>query len=148
MDILNYLNQQIETKLANNYEVFLEWDKRTHQISIVIELFVENQNNYAIEDIDGTEALDIISFEDEILLNGGKISVDNDDYLLVVEFDRKKGISRQFLDELVEELLITLDNGQSDLLDFVDNDEEIFELSINKLHNSVDKGDMLKYPKY
>lgn len=148
MDILNYLNQQIETKLTNNYEVFLEWDKRTHQISIVIELFVENQNHYAIEDIDGTEALDIISFEDEILLNGGKISVDNDDYLLVVEFDRKKGISRQFLDELVEELLITLDNGQSDLLDFVDNDEEIFELSINKLHNSVDKGDMLKYPKY
>lgn len=148
MDILNYLNQQIETKLTNNYEVFLEWDKRTHQISIVIELFVENQNHHAIEDIDGTEALDIISFEDEILLNGGKISVDNDDYLLVVEFDRKKGISRQFLDELVEELLITLDNGQSDLLDFVDNDEEIFELSINKLHNSVDKGDMLKYPKY
>lgn len=146
-NILTYLEEQISKNIPTMYDVEVEWNKKEHQIYIIMQLYAMNNQKLVIEDIDGNLADEVITFEDVILLNAGKKSVNQDDYLAVIDFDRKQGIAKNDLDQLIKNITITLDEGQSDLLDFISGETELFELHFDPI--SLNKTqDMLKYPKF
>ena len=75
---------------------------------------------------------EIIEFEDGILLfNPQKSHFDEKDYLAVIPYEGKKGIAKSVIDALIEYMNEVLAQGQSDLLDFLDADDEtaVFELN-------------------
>ncbi len=129
--ILTYLDQQLTKKLTD-YDTAIDWDARNHTIEIIVRLFAENQSGTAISDAAGVASEEeIIEFEDGILLyNPQKSRVDAEDYLAVIPFEGKKGIAQATLDGLVDYLQDILDQGQSDLLDFLTDEDEdaVFEL--------------------
>lgn len=130
LTMLDYLNEQL-TKHLNDYEVALDWDMKNHTIELVIRLFAENPAHLTIDDAEGVASEEaIIEFEDGILLYDPKKSiVDEEEYLTVIPYEGKKGTSKAQLKGLVAYLKDVLDQGQSDLLDFLtDEDQEVFEL--------------------
>ncbi|KAF1303420.1 DUF3013 family protein [Enterococcus sp. JM9B] len=130
LTMLDYLNEQL-TKHLNDYEVALDWDMKNHTIELVIRLFAENPAHLTIDDAEGVASEEaIIEFEDGILLYDPKKSiVDEEEYLTVIPYEGKKGASKAQLKGLVAYLKDVLDQGQSDLLDFLtDEDQEVFEL--------------------
>ena len=86
-----------------------------------------------IDDAEGVVSEEeIIEFEDGILLfNPQKSHFDEKDYLAVIPYEGKKGIAKSVIDALIEYLNEVLAQGQSDLLDFLDADDEtaVFELN-------------------
>lgn len=128
--MLTYLDQQI-TKKITEYDVALDWNTRNHSIEVIFRLFAENKLNEQIDDATGTSSEEeIIEFEDGVLFyNPEKSPVDENDYLAVIPYEGKKGIKQSVLDGFVEYLNEVLAEGQSDLLDFLTDDEqEVFEL--------------------
>ncbi|MGM0218106.1 DUF3013 family protein [Enterococcus sp. AZ126] len=128
--MLTYLDQQI-TKKITEYDVALDWNTRNHSIEVIFRLFAENKLNEQIDDATGTiSEEEIIEFEDGVLFyNPEKSPVDENDYLAVIPYEGKKGIKQSVLDGFVEYLNEVLAEGQSDLLDFLTDDEqEVFEL--------------------
>ena len=148
INLFDYLFEQIETKIPETYEIELDFDAKKHQIMIVLRLFAENNQQVAIEDVDGNLALDVITFEDAIVLNAGKAKISEDEYLAVLPFDRKQGLTKKQIEQLVEQILMTLDNGQSDLLDFINDDLEVFELHFENPWTEDATGERLAYPKF
>ncbi len=59
---------------------------------------------------------------------------DEEDYLATIPYAGKKGIQKALLDGLVDYIQEILEEGQSDLLDFLNDDSEeaIFELRFNE----------------
>lgn len=153
--MLTYLDKQL-TKKITEYDVAIDWDARNHTAEIILRLFAENNNGATIDDVEGIASEEeIIEFEDGILLfNPLKSSFDEEDYLVEIPFEGKKGIAKNVLDGLVDYLQEILDQGQSDLLDFLaDEEEEVFELhfSEQKFQDYVDKytdTSYLPYPSY
>lgn len=129
--ILTYLDNQLNKKITD-YDVALDWDARNHTIEVVVRLFAENKQNLVIDDASGVESEEeIIEFEDGILLyNPQKSKFDGADYLTTIPYEGKKGIQQAILDALIGRLQEVLDQGQSDLLDFLadEDDEATFEL--------------------
>ncbi|MFR8908095.1 MAG: DUF3013 family protein, partial [Enterococcus faecium] len=85
-----------------------------------------------IDDAEGIVSQEpIIEFEDGVLLfNPQKSVFDERNYLAVIPYEGKKGLAKSVADSLVEYLNEVLAQGQSDLLDFLDedDDEAVFEL--------------------
>lgn len=128
--ILSYLEKQITNKIPE-YDIAIEWDTRNHTIELVVRLFAENQLGALIDDAQGVTSEEaIIEFEDGILLYDPKKSkFDQEDYLAVIPFEGKMGLQQAVIDGLVDYLQVILDQGQSDLLDFLtDENTETFEL--------------------
>lgn len=128
-NMLSFLTKQIEKKLAD-YEVEVDWQTQNHSIEIVFYLYAENKDKQRIDDVKGTSSEEeIIEFEDSILLYDEKKAVfDIADFLAVIPFDRKKGMERGKLIALIDYLKDILDEGQSDLLDFLTSDAQSFSL--------------------
>lgn len=114
------------------YDVALDWDTKNHTIEIVVRLFAENKAQFEIDDAEGIVSQEpIIEFEDGVLLfNPQKSVFDERNYLAVIPYEGKKGLAKSVADSLVEYLNEVLAQGQSDLLDFLDedDDEAVFEL--------------------
>lgn len=154
--ILTVLEQQLMAELGDDYDFALDFDSCHHCITLYFRLFVQNQNNMAIEDESGVMAEDIIEFEDAIAFQDEKRKLNDDDYLHVFYFNRKKGIPRAYLVALAKTLRHTLDEGQSDLLDFVTDDEdETFELTFDMALYQDEVAcaeqryhDVIEYPKF
>lgn len=131
MDLLHYLNQEIDKKFGD-YDVALDWDVRNHSIEIIVRLFAENSQHLAIDDAAGVVSEEeIIEFEDSILLyDPKKTTFDAQDYLSAIPYEGKKGMRQAMVDALLDYLLSVLEHGQSELLDFLDNENEdaVFEL--------------------
>lgn len=128
--MLTYLDQQL-TKNITEYDVALDWHTKNHSIEVVFRLFAENATHEQIDDAKGTVSEEeIIEFEDGILFyNPEKTSVDEDEYLTCIPYEGKKGIKQSVLDGFVAYLNEVLTEGQSDLLDFLtDEEQEVFEL--------------------
>lgn len=130
-DLLTYLDEIIE-KQVTDYDVALDWDTKNHTIEIVVRLFAENKAQFEIDDAEGIVSQEpIIEFEDGVLLfNPQKSVFDERNYLAVIPYEGKKGLAKSVADSLVEYLNEVLAQGQSDLLDFLDedDDEAVFEL--------------------
>ena len=110
----------------------LDWDTKNHTIEIVVLLFAENKAQFEIDDAEGIVSQEpIIEFEDGVLLfNPQKSVFDEQNYLAAIPYEGKKGLAKSVADSLVEYLNEVLAQGQSDLLDFLDedDDEAVFEL--------------------
>ncbi|EOL46597.1 DUF3013 family protein [Enterococcus caccae] len=156
--MLTYLDQQI-TKNITEYDVALDWNTRNHSIEVVFRLFAENQAHEQIDDATGiVSEEEIIEFEDGVLFyNPEKTTVDEDEYLAVIPYEGKKGIKRSVLDGFVTYLNDVLTEGQSDLLDFLtDENQEVFELKWSKEefekavqhYQKVDGDEYIAYPSY
>lgn len=157
--MLTYLDQRL-TKKITDYDVALDWDRRNHTIEIVFRLFAENQEQLQIDDVEGVASQEeIIEFEDGILLfDPQKSTFDESDYLAAIPYEGKKGIQQAILDGLVDYLKDVLDQGQSDLLDFLEEDSEaeVFELKwdhallmdLMTAYQRRDGATMIPYPSF
>lgn len=156
--MLTYLDQQL-TKNITEYDVALDWNTKNHSIEVVFRLFAENTTNEQIDDAEGTVSEEeIIEFEDGILFyNPEKTSVDEEEYLAVIPYEGKKGIKQSVLDGFVAYLNEVLTEGQSDLLDFLtDEEQEVFELKWSKeafeavvqKYQEADGDTYIAYPSY
>lgn len=129
--MLTYLDQRLKKKITA-YDTALDWDRKNHTIEILVRLFAENRAKQEIDDIKGVVSEEeVIEFEDGILLyDANKAVFDEEDYLAVLPFEGKKGVTEAFLAGLVEYLQTVLDEGQSDLLGFLadDSKDAVFEL--------------------
>ncbi|WP_430610294.1 DUF3013 family protein [Enterococcus sp. DIV0876] len=157
--ILTYLDQRL-TKQITEYDVAIDWDAKNHTIELVLRLFAENPAHQKIDDVQGVASEEeIIEFEDGILLYDPKKSTfDEADFLAVIPYEGKKGIKKALLDGLVDYLNEILSEGESDLLDFLNDDAEdaLFELKFDE-HAWIEKvtkyqtkdGDtLIPYPSY
>ncbi|ALS37451.1 hypothetical protein ABID30_001420 [Enterococcus rotai] len=156
--MLTYLDQLI-TKDITEYDVALDWNTRNHSIEVVFRLFAENTAHEQIDDATGTVSEEeIIEFEDGVLFyNPAKTSVDENDYLAVIPYEGKKGIKQYVLDGFVTYLNEVLTEGQSDLLDFLtEEDQEVFELKWSdeaferavEQYQKADGDTYIAYPSY
>ena len=157
--MLTYLDQRL-TKKITDYDVALDWDRRNNTIEVVFRLFAENQQHLQIDDAEGVASEEeVIEFEDGILLfDPQKSKFDEEDYLAAIPYEGKKGIQQAILDGLVDYLKDVLDQGQSDLLDFLDEDSEaeVFELKwdnevlmeLMTAYQQKDGQNMIPYPSF
>lgn len=157
--MLTYLDERISKKITE-YDVAIDWDKANHTIEVIVRLFGENKSQVEIDDVQGVASEEeIIEFEDGILLyNPQKSTVSESDFLAVIPYEGKKGISQAMIDGLVDYLNEVLDQGQSDLLDFLsdDSEEAVFELvwkneellNHMEVYQEKDGDEYLAYPSY
>lgn len=156
--MLTYLDERI-TKEITEYDVALDWNAKNHSIEVVFRLFAENTDGEQIDDVDGTiSEEEIIEFEDGILFyNPEKSTIDEEDYLAVIPYEGKKGIKKAVLDGFVAYLNEVLIEGQSDLLDFLtDEEQEFFELKWSdeafkaavERYTKADSDQYIAYPSY
>ncbi|WP_122645789.1 DUF3013 family protein [Enterococcus mediterraneensis] len=156
--MLDYLDKQL-TKTITEYETALDWDSRNHTVEVVFRLFAENPEQLTIDDAEGVASEEeIIEFEDGILLyDPKKSSFDPEEYLAVIPYEGKKGASKALLSSIAVYLKEVLDEGQSDLLDFLtEEDQEIFELkwdqekfaSITAAYPETEQTTFVPYPSF
>lgn len=132
--MITYLDKQL-TKKITEYDTAIDWEAKNHTIELVIRLFAENTTGSVIDDAEGVASEEeVIEFEDGILFyHPEKSRFEEEDYLAVIPYEGKKGIEQAVIDGLVDYLQEVLDQGQSDLLDFLseENDDEFFELDFS-----------------
>ena len=154
--MLHFLDEQL-TKKMSDYEVAIDWDNRNHTIELVFLLFAENKEQWLIDDATGVGSEEeVIEFEDSILLyDPVKSKIDPDDYLACLPYAGKKGMKKSELVGLVHYIKEILDEGQGDLLDFLDQEEtDVFELHFDDARYAqivaAYKGpdQMIPYPSY
>lgn len=157
--MLTYLDRQL-TKKIPEYDVALDWDARNHTIELVLRLFAENPNHLQVDDAQGVASEEeIIEFEDGILLfDPQKSSFAEEDFLVVIPYAGKKGIQKALLDALVDYIKEILTEGESDLLDFLNDESEeaVFELVFDQdqlldrmnTYQESDGESYIPYPSY
>ncbi|MFC4770769.1 DUF3013 family protein [Enterococcus hermanniensis] len=147
----SYLNQKIP-----DYELALDWDVRNRSFEIAFRIYGENKGQIAIDDVDGIASEEeIIEFEDAILLvDPAKSNYDAEDFLAVIPYEGKKGMKKNELTAVVDYLRDVIEEGQSDLLDFLADDSEdaVFEMvwddTIFKASIKPSDSSYLPYPNY
>ncbi len=157
-NMLTVLEEELDKNLSS-YGFAIDWDKSNHVIEVIVQLVASNQLHEKVTDTDGNLSNEeAIEFEDSLLFYHPEKSVfDSEDYLAVFPYEGKKGISRGFLQGFSHYLLEVLEEGQSDLMDFLtDETLETFELKWNKtafeqvLAKQPDRvlTDYIPYPSY
>lgn len=156
-NMLTYL-EKIIPKYLRNYDCALDWDKKNHTIEIVMTLFAQNTEEIEITDIEGVTADNVIEFEDGFLFyHPEKSVVDSEDFLHLMAYEGKKGLPAYQLDAVCDYLHEVLEEGESDLLDFIQDpekeefgliwDEEKFKEILAK-HEENGKKEWIAYPSY
>lgn len=131
--MLTYLDEQL-TKRLPDYDVAIDWDVKNHTVELVIRLFAENPTKLHLDDAQGVASEEeVIEFEDGVLLvDPKKSNYEATDYLAVYPYEGKKGLRQAELDSFVTYLQEVMDEGLSNLLDFLNDDtdqeEAVFEL--------------------
>lgn len=115
----------------------LNWDQKQRCFKIEFTFFAENKQHDAIYDLTGVESAEpIITFLDSILIydqTKPNLQINQDDYLVCLPFAGRNGWSLAMGEAFFAYLQIVLDNGESDLLDFLNEAEiEVFELEWSK----------------
>ncbi|MDR0921278.1 MAG: DUF3013 family protein [Lactobacillales bacterium] len=131
---LDYLDEQLQKKITE-YDTAIDWNKKNHSIEVIVRLFAENQSHEESIDADGiVSSEDIIEIEDGVLFyHPIKSTFDVDYYLTTIPYDEKKGLQKGAIDAFVTYFKEVLDEGQSDLLDYVTKEDVIeFELKWKK----------------
>ena len=130
-DLNSFLKETVKT-LDFDGDIFVNWNKKDRQFEIELTFYAENKEATLLTDTLGVESTEpVVTFVDEILIydKNREKNFDEDDYLVCLSYDGKNGWSLAEAKAFVSYLQIVLDNGESDLLDFLTDDEkEIFEL--------------------
>lgn len=133
LDLVSYLDEKMNERF-HDLDWTIEWYKKEKNITLYFSLFAEISDDAAeIADIEGTIAEnEVIEFVDSIVFfDPEKSKIEHsEEYLHIVPFTLKKGLEAGYIDTILSYLQEVLDEGQSDLLDFVtDPAIEEFELS-------------------
>lgn len=161
MNMLDYIGSKMDA-MDFDGDLNLNWDKDAHVIELEYTMTVLASAEFDIEDNDGSvmddgkvQYADAVLFYDETRMDGHDYV---NDYLTVIPFSGKKGIDQATVDGFFNYFQTVLDEGESDLLDFVDgtsdSDEFTVGFSQSQLTNAVAeepdaKLDVyLPYPKY
>lgn len=137
LNLLDYIGDKMDA-LDFDGDLDLNWDKEAHVFELELTMYTEAKEGFAVEDQDGREIedgevdySDAILFYDATRLRGADYA---DNYLTTIGFDGKKGLPQAQLDGLFVYLQKLLDDGQSDLFDFVDgtSDEDTFALTFDQ----------------
>ncbi|EFR43657.1 DUF3013 family protein [Streptococcus pseudoporcinus] len=138
-----------------NYDYAMDWDKKNHAVELTFVL--EAQNKAAVQTIDdqGEVSQEDIVFEDYVLFyNPEKSQFEKDDYLVTIPYEPKKGLSREFLQYFVQFLNDVATEGQSDLMDFLDDTTKVdFGLDWNaeafaQGQEELEETEFFAYPRY
>lgn len=147
----------LEEEMDNHfhYDYAMDWDKKNHAVEVTFVL--EAQNKAAVETIDdqGEVSQEDIVFEDYVLFyNPEKSQFDKEDYLVAIPYEPKKGLSREFLQYFAQFLNDVATEGQSDLMDFLEDDSKIdFALdwdaeAFEKGKADLEEKEFFAYPRY
>ena len=150
---LDALEAALDKHFTYDYE--LNWDKKNHAVELAF--ILEAQNAAGIETVDdeGNASAEDIFLEEYVLFyNQDKSRFDEEDYLVALPFDAKKGFSAEFLTYFAVFLKDTANQGLDDLMDFLsdetaidfglDWDAEAFGKGIAELV----EGEFYPYPRY
>lgn len=161
-NMLDYIGDKMDA-LDFDGDLDLNWDKQAHVIEVEMTMYVDAAEGFEVEDQDGEEKeagdevdyADAILFYDSTRLNGADYA---DNYLATFGFAGKAGIEQAKVDALFSYMQDLLDDGQSDLFDFVDgtSDAETFELTFDQARYqaaydaqpAATKKVFLPYPKF
>lgn len=120
----------LDDALARNftYDYEINWDKKHHAVEIFYLLDVENPGVAVTDAADDAEgSMDNISFEDAVVFyNPQKSKLVAEDYLAMLPYEPKKGLSQEFITYFVNFLQETADNELDALMDFLKSDQEEF----------------------
>ena len=150
---LDILNEEMRQCFPFDYEI--NWDKKNHAVEVSFLLEVQNANGIELLDVDGESSTEDIFFEESVLFyNPAKSHFETEDYLTVVPYEPKKGLSREFLTYFVDFLKQTAEEGLDALMDFLaDPAAEEFEIVWN--NEAFEKGraeltetEFHPYPRY
>ena len=150
---LDILDKEMEKSFPFDYEI--NWDKKNYAVELSFLLEVQNANSIELLDIDGESSAEDIFFEESVLFyNPAKSYFEIEDYLTVVPYEPKKGLSREFLTYFVDFLKQTAEEGLDALMDFLaDPVAEEFEIVWN--NEAFEKGrarltetEFYPYPRY
>lgn len=132
-NMLDYIGDKMDA-LDFDGDLNLNWDKEAHVIELEYTMTVITDKDYTIEDQDGKDAEsgevsydDAVLFYDKTKIDGNEYA---EDYLTVIPFAGKKGIDQQTVDGFFAYFQQVLDDGESDLLDFVDGTSEGDEFAV------------------
>ncbi|MBF0787563.1 MULTISPECIES: DUF3013 family protein [unclassified Streptococcus] len=150
---LDVLDQKMEQGFPYDFE--MEWDKKNHSVEVAFLLEVENKAGIETVDDEGNTTTEDIFFEEVVLFyNPLKSRVKEEDYLVAIPYEPKKGLSSEFIAYFVAFLAETAEKGLDDLMDFLADDEaeefaiawdkEAFEAGRVKLAER----DFFPYPRY
>jgi hypothetical protein len=118
-DFLKYLEEKIDNN-NSDYDFALSWDKKNKRVELSARIFAENKVHLTIDDEFDTESSEeVIEFVDTVVFYDETKEKAPEDCLAAIPYDGKKGVTRAQLDAVMTTLVETLDDGQSDLLDFV-----------------------------
>lgn len=155
-NLLTYLEEQLE-KYLGDYDFAIDWNTRQHTVEVIVVLYAENKKANEIEDATGVNTTeDVIEFEDSILIyDPARGDIEQDEYLAVLPYEGKKGMSKRTLIALAKYLRDVLTEGESDLIDFLTDEEaDIFELKWDadvfaaNLATAGGPTDYVAYPKF
>lgn len=129
---LDILDEELSKNFSFDYEI--NWDKKNHAVEVAFLLEVQNQAGVETVDEAGEATAEDILFEEAVLFyNPAKSRFTADDYLTVVAYEPKKGLSREFLAYFVDFLGQTAEAGLDALMDFLaDEDAQEFEIVWNE----------------
>lgn len=138
-----------------HYDYALDWNKKNHAVELSFVLEVQNADSVETIDDKGEVSNEDIIFEDYVLFyNPAKSKFDADDYLVTVPYDPKKGLSREYLAYFADFLNEVADQGLSDLMDFLA-DEEAVEFAMVWNEEAFENGragleetEFYPYPRY
>ncbi|MGX7023988.1 DUF3013 family protein [Vagococcus hydrophili] len=153
--LLEVLEKELEKQLKE-FDFAIDWHPKKHQFEVIVVLFAENKDQESIEDEEGiVSEEEVIEFEDTVLFyTNPQDEIDKEEYLTTILFDRKKGLSKEWIRVFAKHLNDCLTEGQSDLLDFLsDESQEVFELNWNEEEFSkqtvaINNNTWVSYPKY
>ena len=150
---LDILDKEMEKSFPFDYEI--NWDKKNHAVELSFLLEVQNANSIELLDIDGESSAEDVFFEESVLFyNPTKSHLETEDYLTVVPYEPKKGLSREFLTYFVDFLKQTAEEGLDALMDFLaDPAVEDFEIVWNnevfeKGRAGLTETEFYPYPRY
>lgn len=150
---LDVLDEELGKSFPFDYEI--NWDKKNHAVELSFLLEVQNTNGIELLDVDGESSAEDIFFEESVLFyNPAKSRFEAEDYLIVVSYEPKKGLSREFLTYFVDFLKQTAEEGLDALMDFLaDPEAEEFEIVWNNEIFEKGRADLTEmefhpYPRY
>ena len=128
---LDIWNEEMGQCFPFDYEI--NWDKKNHAVEVSFLLEVQNAKGIELLDDEGESNSEDILFEESVLFyNPAKSHFETEDYLTVVPYEPKKGLSREFLTYFVDFLKQTAEEGLDALMDFLaDPAAEEFEIVWN-----------------
>ena len=150
---LNILDEEMEKNFPFDYEI--NWDKKNHAVEVAFLLEVQNPGGIETVDAEGNASAEDIYFEEAVLFyNPTKSRFEAEDYLVVLPYEPKKGLSREFLAYFVDFLTQTAESGLDALMDFLaDPEAEEFVMEWNQEvfeegKVGLEEGEFYPYPRY